>query len=621
MPQRLNDDGKGAVSPGPLGARREYVSAPGDLRRKFVMARENRFFLLSSDLAGCVALAANGRPVAAQYGDLIDRIEAVCGREAAELFAEPMMPRSAAPSSAAVSWYGPREGRPVELDAIDAVARKPLADKLGERLSALAPAFADPKLGPLVLAALNVSSTRDLAAVGGEPILVNWGYLPQDVALDPARRLDHFSRTLGRCAPSLIPLVAQTLGQAPPAQPAAAPPSEAAMGEAGFATTRDAARNTAPASPSRPVAVEFAEVETVPAWRAPLVAAGAAAILLLLLLLPGVLAYPNFGDSAARDEFEAQRLRASNDSLDAQIKALRKATGEGVCRADNRVPVPEMADPSKPPPTMDLVPKPPEEAALPTKPGDMPQAATIAQLLEKSVVYVFVLEKDDKASTGSGFFISPTLIVTNRHVVEDALDEQFIFVASKTLNGARRARVVAKTPPRQEGAGPQPDFAVLELSSPAPVESLKLGPAPQKLATAYIAGYPGFLVRADADRAKFIEGLKEALQRGENDEQLAARRFGAPSVDLRYGRINNVMASGEHETPIIVHDMQVAHGNSGGPLVDGCGRVAGVNSLFFADEHQVGNVALSVVALRKFLTDLHIAYAADDGACGPTAQK
>jgi S1-C subfamily serine protease len=66
--------------------------------------------------------------------------------------------------------------------------------------------------------------------------------------------------------------------------------------------------------------------------------------------------------------------------------------------------------------------------------------------------------------------------------------------------------------------------------------------------------------------------------------------------------------------------MQVGHGNSGGPLVDACGRVGGVNTLFFADENQVGNVALDVTGLRKFLTENRIAFTADDSPCGgPTA--
>lgn len=586
------------------------------------MARENRFFLLSSELAGCAPTNVGGKPAVAHFSDLVDRLEALCGREAAGLFAEPMLPRNAVAPSAAISWYGPFEGRSVELDSVDAVARKPVAGRLTERLDALAPAFSDPQLAPLIAASLSLTSSKDIIAVGGEPLLVNWGYLPQDAAVDPAHRLDHFSRTLGRYAPKLTPLMAQALGVD---ASSASPTPESPSPPANPAPSAPLASPPAPKTPLPPTP-KFPPGDpngTTPAgWRAPLIATCVAAAVLFILLLPGVLVYPNFGEQAASEEFEAQRLRASNLSLDAQLKALQKANNEGVCRADKMAPVPDLGptDPSKPPPQMELLPHPPDKAALPTRPGETPQASTIAQLLEKATVYVFVVDRGDKASSGSGFFIGNGKIVTNRHVIEDALDEQFIFVASKAIGGVRRARVVAKTPPRRENVGPQPDFAVLEIARAASADSLKLGSTPPKLSTAYIAGYPGFLVRQDVDNDKFISELKEALEHGEGDDQLAARHFNVPSVDLRYGRINNVMSSGAIEMPIVVHDMQVAHGNSGGPLVDACGRVGGVNTLFFADENQVGNVALDVTGLRKFLTENRIAFTADDSPCGgPTA--
>jgi hypothetical protein len=572
------------------------------------MARENRFFLLSSDLTGSLPVSVAGRAAATHYADLISRVEASCGREAAELFAEPMLPRGAASPAAAISWYGPFEGRPVDLSSVDAVARKPLADKLGERLRALAPGFDDPDLAPLLLAALNVVAAKDIVAVGGEPMLVNWGYLPQEVGEDPVRRLDHFAGTIGRYAPDLTPRVARALGVAPP--PPAAPRPEPAPAST---PPRPVETSVLPRRPP-PVAPDPGGPRSP--LRAALVACAIAAAILLILLLPGVLAYPDLADQAARDDFETDRLRASNHSLEAQLEALRKANGAGVCRAgDNTAPVPGLDGPDKPTPKMDLLPKPPDKAELTPKPNETAKAQNIAELLEKSVVFVFVVEKNGKAASGSGFFISPTQVITNRHVIEDALNDQIIFVASKTLNGARRARVAFRTPPKQKNVGPQPDFAVLELAHPAEVATLKLGPPPAKLSTAYIAGYPGFLVEQDSDERRFIEGLEDAVRDGVSDEALEAKRFNVPSVDLRYGRINNLMTSGGLETPIVVHDMQLAHGNSGGPLIDGCGRVGGVNTLFFAEEQQVGNVALSVEALRKFLSASHVAFTADDAAC------
>lgn len=610
-------------------AARCMIRPGGPSDRDLCKMRENRFFILSAELTGHVPVMAAGKQIIGNYAHLVERIETLCGRDAAGLFAEPVLPRGSGAQPTAISWYGPFEGRPIELDAIDEVARKPVADRLAERLNALAPALADRDLGPLVAASLLLSSNKDILAIGGEPLLVNWGYLPQEAAQDPGSRLAHFSRTLGRFAPNLIPLMAQSLAvdvapqaasapssaaepAAPPPPPPRAPsPAPTGAFRTSLATSAGAGRAPRLDSP------HSGGAESAPAWRAPLIAAAIAAAILVVLLLPGVLVYPEAGDRTDQNNFEVDRLRQSNDSLEAQLRALQKADSERVCRADGTVPVPGLGptDSSKPPPQMELLPRPPEKAQLPQRGGEPPQAATIAEMLEKSTVFVFVIEPKG-ASSGSGFFIGDRYIVTNRHVVEDALDDAHIYVASKTFGGMRRARVLAKTPPRIKNGGPQPDFAVLEVEPIQGVGSLKLGGTPPKLSTAYIAGYPGFLVKADVTFNKFIEELKDALKQGDDDQRLAARRFSVPGADLRYGRINNTMSSGAAETPIIVHDMQVAHGNSGGPLVDACGRLGGVNTLFFAQENQVGNVALDVVSLRKFLNEKQVAFVSDETPCG-----
>src|SRR5262249_43596650 len=79
-------------------------------------------------------------------------------------------------------------------------------------------------------------------------------------------------------------------------------------------------------------------------WSAPWIATGIAAIALLLLSFPGVLVYPSAPlDTSARDAFEEQRLRASNDSLEAQLRAMQDALGSNQCRPANFVlPVPNL---------------------------------------------------------------------------------------------------------------------------------------------------------------------------------------------------------------------------------------------------------------------------------------
>src|SRR5208283_1639073 len=191
------------------------------------MTRENRFFILSAEQTGRVPVIAAGKQAIANFAHLVERLEALCGRDAAGLFAEPVLPRGVGAQPTAISWYGPFEGRSMEVDAIDEVARKPIADRLTERLNALAPAFADRDLAPLVAASLCLPSNKDILAIGGEPLLVNWGYLPQEAVRDPARQLEHFSRTLGRFAPGLTPLMAQALAVGGPSPAAGASPPAA----------------------------------------------------------------------------------------------------------------------------------------------------------------------------------------------------------------------------------------------------------------------------------------------------------------------------------------------------------------------------------------------------------
>jgi len=138
-----------------------------------------------------------------------------------------------------------------------------------------------------------------------------------------------------------------------------------------------------------------------------------------------------------------------------------------------------------------------------------------------------------------------------------------------------------------------------------------------------VAGFPGFITQRDVDFETFITRLQDSLRGGNVDEALSSQRVSVPSADLKYGRINNVMSTGRNVVPIVIHDMQLARGNSGGPLVDACGRLGGINSLLFTSDQgsQQANVAQDVSLVRKFLTDNHIAFVSDDSACNPVIAK
>ncbi len=598
--------------------------------------RESRFFVRSSDLQGRKPVRFAGDPAVLSYPQIIERVYALAGPDAAALFAEPVLPRGATDDLPTISWYSTREGAVSEVDTLDEIAQRPLLQALRERIAALGPALDDPEIGPALSTWLNIGSTRDILSVGGEPVLVNWGFLPEALPDDPDARAAHYAKTFGIVAPSVDgPVSAGGSTERPPSAAASVVNRAPAAGSA----PRGGGTRYGPPSgpPSGPQNGNPAEDPSRRSWLAPAVAAGLAGLLLLLLLIPGVLLYPSVGDTRQQDAFEADRLKASNDSLETQLKALQDAEGH-VCRAPNGELTP-LVGPNQslavPPAPMELVPRAPDRLNLPPSTGSSTaDARTVQDLLEKSTVMVFALQAPSKSSEGSGFFIDDRHIVTNHHVVAN-MDPALIFVASQAIGGIRHAKIVVKSEPPPDEHDLRLDLAVLEIAPTPGHASLKLGTTPPKLSTAYVAGFPGFLVMHDVNFKNFVTELFASVNQGQVDETLAQKQLAVPGADMRYGRINNIMNTGEHELPVIIHDKQLAPGNSGGPLVDACGRLGGINTMLFKNEAttdaatgqqeggggQQANVAQDVGLLKTFLASNQLSFSDDSSSCEPTVAR
>jgi S1-C subfamily serine protease len=583
--------------------------------------RENGHFVRSTDVSALEPTLIGDTPAITHYRAMIDRIEALAGRDAALLFAEPVLPAGAARKAPAVSWYCAFEGAVAELDSIDEIARKPVVDRLSARLQALLPALRDPEIGEALGAWLNIAASSDIVSVGGEPVLIEWGFLPPGVATDGAARANHFFRTLGRFAPNLT---------APPARAAA------------LTAAGESRRSDAPQAPFRPPLAPPASPETAamseikpeadkppgfaaaappppPLWRAPLVACALAAIGLIILLLPGVLKFP-VRNSTEQDAVDLQRLRAANESLEAQLKALQGAARDRVCRGgDPNVGVPGNS-PGDPPLKMELLPRPPDQVPLPGRAvNGAADSATIASLLDDATVLVFAAKTENSGMQGTGFFINDRNIVTNRHVVENG-KAGGIVVASRALGGVKPARLIGLSNAKAADNSVNVDLAVLEIEPTATHASLAIGATPAKLSTVYIAGFPGFITERDVAFDNFLRKLSENPTGNSAGSASEDKALTMPSPDLRYGRVSNIIRSGPQDLPIILHDMQLAPGHSGGPLVDACGRVGGVNSWDIRPEEgpQQANVAQDVTILSAFLKDRNIAFNSNDGPCSNT---
>lgn len=302
--------------------------------------------------------------------------------------------------------------------------------------------------------------------------------------------------------------------------------------------------------------------------------------------------------AAVSDELarKAATLRAANDALAAEIAELKRrivdqlcppglikkaespSTGTGPSQSGNAA---RVAAPSTAPATV---------TSAPAKPMAM---TALGALLEKSTA--LVLTED---SSGSGFFIAPDLLVTNRHVVEESKTGK-VLVTSKSLGAVRPARIVAVSPSSQTGGA---DFALLQMGGSGPTPTpLPLATTVDKLQPVVAAGYPGLSLMNDPGFRRLIDGDGRA----------------APDLNLTTGTVQSLQESPAGGR-LVLHTATVLQGNSGGPLVDQCGRVVGVNTFIAVDQEQSGrnSYALAAPALIGFLTGQKVGAAVASGPCG-----
>ena len=179
---------------------------------------------------------------------------------------------------------------------------------------------------------------------------------------------------------------------------------------------------------------------------------------------------------------------------------------------------------------------------------------------------------------GSGFAVTPTLIVTNAHVISEALQDDTLRIGIVPSEGAGGAfaRVVA--------VSPRNDLALIEIASAEAGKGLRLPPlalaggVSRDLGEVSAVGYP-----MNVDLAQGLE--------------IADIFRAQPPVKSR-GYLSGERPSRQFDT--LLHTAPIARGNSGGPLLDPCGRVIGVNS-FGADSGGSDAEFFFAVSLRELL--------------------
>lgn len=193
-----------------------------------------------------------------------------------------------------------------------------------------------------------------------------------------------------------------------------------------------------------------------------------------------------------------------------------------------------------------------------------PPVATFAQASAdidaagRSVVRVVVIagsEDGTGVGMGSGVAIAPSRILTNAHVVKAAREGDG-FVGIVPSEGRKRfeGRIIAY---REDI-----DLAVIDIGAG------RLPPA---------TFYTGVMADgAGVAALGYPYGVDRALASG--IDAMIVPQSPVKALGHVVGRRSNA----QYDT--VVHDASIGRGNSGGPLVDGCGRVVGINSFLSVSE-------------------------------------
>ena len=562
---------------------------------------------------------AKGAPTLEHLAD----VRRVAGARFAALFARPDFTTDPNTGDTIVTWYHGASGDARPLRTLAPVARERVEQRLRD---ALAPAMGDLNdavRGPILGRALHVANPDAIWAVGETPVLIDWGIVPEDVGLQREDRASLYAQTLGQFAPLAGP---PPIGDGGLAESMAI----SADGDDGHRASRgsavpEAASGAAAASQSQP-ASEKEKVFIRPMvhwlyWVPLMVLIVLLLLAILWLLLPGNRVFPAAPGQSEEAATEEALLEAENQALIERIERLREAREEAVCRPDGILELPGGRSPEgalllppavtepgaetqEPPSVLPGVPDAlvtpaPERVVVPTSPESGSEAAsadtaTLDALIESSTVVVLG-DGPDGTSLGSGFFIGPDLVITNHHVIDGMTQ---IFVTGVSLGEVAQAEVLASKGPFETTGG---DFALLRVAGVQnqaftvrlPVLSLRLN-------NVYAAGFPGDVMDSDAQFQDLVSGDGTAV----------------PTVFITTGIVNSEQdgVSGER---IILHSAPLSSGNSGGPLLDTCGQVIGVNTFVRTGSMRSVNIALTTQAMSAFLQQNGHAVTETTASCEP----
>ncbi len=305
--------------------------------------------------------------------------------------------------------------------------------------------------------------------------------------------------------------------------------------------------------------------------KVPVIACSLALFFLMVLLIPGILTYPedvSQYDSQKQEDKLLNITKQHNATLRQRIEDLRSALDEGMCLIDGEY----LNEDGQllPSNVMNALPQSPVSVAEACAGALDGEGMSVKELILSSTVFIGKVEEGKIVSMGSGFFIDEQRILTNAHVVDGDNPSKQIYIFSTKFT-PNRAQIVEMG---QFENGLDPDLAVLAIDSVQNSIPLTFATTEQS-SRVRSAGYPGHIILNDLS-------FREALSNPANVQFDKEPAIGSGYVIIKQEESNGIW---------LYHDAYIAKGNSGGPLLDKCGRVVGVNTQIQAG---TGNVQMPV---------------------------
>jgi hypothetical protein len=94
---------------------------------------QGAFYVTKTTLEGAEEVRIDGRSVLESHATLQATLQSRAGREAAELFAEPLVTRGNDASPTSISWYAAVDAEPIRLTSLDPGARAAPEARLREQ--------------------------------------------------------------------------------------------------------------------------------------------------------------------------------------------------------------------------------------------------------------------------------------------------------------------------------------------------------------------------------------------------------------------------------------------------------------------------------------------------------